>query len=87
MYVRGSTRENPIGKQYADFGMYGVSVRFVPEGEGYRTRRDPVIASPPRRHLIGRHRDFVGSLGWRDLKRDLRDFTSRFPPGRNIGLQ
>jgi len=25
---------DPIGKQYADFGMYGVPVRFVPEGKG-----------------------------------------------------
>jgi len=58
-----------------------VSVRFVPEGEGSRTRRDPVIASPSQCRLIGRSRDFVGSLGWHDLKQDLRDFTIA-PPFR-----
>lgn len=55
--------------------------------KGPERRRDPVIASPPRRRLIGRHRDFAGSLGWHDLKRDLRDFASCLPPGGNIGLQ
>lgn len=48
-----------------------VLVRFVPEGEGSRKRRDPVIASPSRCRLIGRYRGFVGSLGWHNLKRDL----------------
>lgn len=50
----------PIGKQYVDFG---VSARFVPEGEGSRTRRDPVIASPPRYRLIGRYRAFRRLIG------------------------
>jgi len=51
----------PIGKQYVDFG---VSARFVPEGEGSRTRHDPVIASPSRYRLIGRYRGRFSSAHW-----------------------
>lgn len=61
-----------------------VSVRFAPKGEGSRTRRDPVIASPSYWSVLGSRRL---ALGWHDLKRDLCDFTSRLPPGRNIALQ
>lgn len=76
---------DPIGKRW--ISVYMVSVRFVPEGKGSWTRRGRVIVSPPRYRLIGRYRDFVDSLGWNDLKRDLRDFTSRHPRGEDIGLQ
>lgn len=73
---------DPIGKRWIS-----MSVRFVPEGEGSWTRRGRVIVSPPRYRLIGWYRGFVDSLGWNDLKRDLRDFTSRHPRGEDIGLQ